>query len=568
VIPAPQADASQLVDRRMALAREWDELVEQARRLDGFENFLKPLPLDTFLPAATDGPVVVINISQRRCDALIVTTTGVWVQELQNVTTASVADKTNEYLRVLQNVDSAVHELQAARERYDDGDQGLDSVRRYTEAKRRVQSAERGRDRMLTAILAWLWDVITDPVLTAVGFVSTPEPGQPWPRLWWCPTGLLTLLPLHAAGYHGEELSGTPARAVMDRVVSSYTPTLRALLEARRPLDPQPDDDQMLIVALPDTPDEIPLANVMRERDLLVSLFPGHHTLLEGAAASWETVRSELPHHRWVHFSCHGGQNLTDPSRGGLLLHDRLLATADISAGHHRGEFAFLSACMTATGGVTLPDEAITLAAAMHYTGYRHVIGTLWSVYDETAADIAEAVYADLMSSRRFEPARSAYALHVTIRRLRDVKYLSPSTWAPFTHTGPLLSQTCRQEVLVTVNDLPMNRGELLPYLEMTEDAYGPRAAESFTVEEPAAGTLVLRGPCPRCEALIEIPVVSSVFRLSRSIRGPLRRKTPSTAETGHVEPMMCTCQDGHPGRPEGYSGCGAYWTLTIPAQP
>lgn len=114
----------------------------------------------------------------------------------------------------------------------------------------------------------------------------------------------------------------------------------------------------------------------------------------------------------------------------------------------------------------------------------------------------------------------------------------------------------------------PLNRGASLPYLEMTNEAYSLQAAGSFTVEEPARGTLVLRGPCPRCETLIEIPVVSSIFRLSRSVRSPLRRKAPSAAGSDHIEPMMCTCQDGHPGRPEGYSGCGAYWTLAIPAQP
>ncbi len=31
-----------VVDRRMALAREWDELVEKVGKLDGFEDFLKP----------------------------------------------------------------------------------------------------------------------------------------------------------------------------------------------------------------------------------------------------------------------------------------------------------------------------------------------------------------------------------------------------------------------------------------------------------------------------------------------------------------------------------------------
>ena len=31
-----------VVDRRMALAREWDDLVAQVRKLEGFEDFLMP----------------------------------------------------------------------------------------------------------------------------------------------------------------------------------------------------------------------------------------------------------------------------------------------------------------------------------------------------------------------------------------------------------------------------------------------------------------------------------------------------------------------------------------------
>lgn len=120
----------------------------------------------------------------------------------------------------------------------------------------------------------------------------------------------------------------------------------------------------------------------------------------------------------------------------------------------------------------------------------------------------------------------------------------------------------------MTANDPPLKRGESLPYFEITDEAYGRLAAQSFTVEEPASGTLVLRGPCPRCETLIEIPVVNRIFRSSRTISSRLRRNVTNAAETGHVEPMMCTCQDGHAGRPEGQSGCGAYWTLTIPSQP
>ena len=86
MMPGTAADASRTVDRRMALAKEWDDLVEQIRRLDGFEDFLKPPPLERLLPAAEAGPVVIVNVSRWRSDALIVTTNGVEVKTLPGLT--------------------------------------------------------------------------------------------------------------------------------------------------------------------------------------------------------------------------------------------------------------------------------------------------------------------------------------------------------------------------------------------------------------------------------------------------------------------------------------------------
>jgi CHAT domain-containing protein len=83
---------------------------------------------------------------------------------------------------------------------------------------------------------------------------------------------------------------------------------------------------------------------------------------------------------------------------------------------------------------VALADEAITLAAALHYTGFRHVIGTLWTVYEGAALRIAEAVYGD-DPDVPFEPARSALRLHEAQRDMREHERLS--TWSPFIHIGP-----------------------------------------------------------------------------------------------------------------------------------
>src|ERR1700722_12879784 len=47
-------------------------------------------------------------------------------------------------------------------------------------------------------------------------------------RLWWCPTGPFTFLPIHAAGIYNMEQQ--KCECISDYVVSSYTPTLKALI--------------------------------------------------------------------------------------------------------------------------------------------------------------------------------------------------------------------------------------------------------------------------------------------------------------------------------------------------
>ncbi|GAA2680179.1 hypothetical protein GCM10010412_064220 [Nonomuraea recticatena] len=420
-------DVSQLVDRRMALAREWDDLVERVRELDGFVDFLRPPSMERMLPAAGGGPVVIVNVSEWRCDALLVRPEGVTVRPLTGLTVQDAADQVNRYLGALAEAETTADTYETARRRVRATGTMADRQTAYR-AQRALDEARAATETMLTELLAWLWDTIAEPVLSELGFHGTPD--GPWPRLWWCPTGPLTLLPLHAAGRHEQRAT------VMDRVVSSYTPTLRALLKAREPLGPAAGDDRFLIVALADTPGERHLAGVADEVDLLTRLFPA--TLLQGEEATRARVRRELPGHRWVHFSCHGDQNLADPSQGGLVLHDDMLTITDISTGQYHAEFAGLSACKTATGGVDLLDEAITLAAALHYTGFRHVIGTLWSVYDTTGtSDLFQTIYQDLAADGRMRAERSPYALHRATRALRDRYLGTPSVWTPFTHTGP-----------------------------------------------------------------------------------------------------------------------------------
>jgi CHAT domain-containing protein len=281
----------------------------------------------------------------------------------------------------------------------------------------------------LDRCLRWMWDAFAAKVLDRLG--HTAAPAADWPRVWWCPTGALTLLPIHAAGHHDR-----PGESVLDRVVSSYTPTLRALMEARTGTG-EASADRMLFVGMPETPDQPPLLNVRKEAELLDGLLGERCTSLVGERATREAVLTNLLDHGWVHFACHGEQNLGDPSQGGVLVQDGSLTVTDLSAQRHRGELAYLSGCKTAVGGVNLPDEAITLAAALHYTGYRHVIATLWTVGDEAAAEVATDVYRVIAPDGVLRADRAATALHHAVRRLRDGRADRPSLWTPFAHTGP-----------------------------------------------------------------------------------------------------------------------------------
>jgi CHAT domain len=362
---------------------------------------------------------------------------GVRVVALPGLTADAAIERANGYLRTLQEAEQARERRDAARQQARAG-ASMAGRQVLQQAERTLRAAGTATESMLTDVLGWLWEVVAEPVLLDLGFRDRPPDGE-WPRLWWCPAGPLTLLPLHAAGRHGA--AGRPSSsAVIDRVISSYTPTVRALMEARRPLPAQPPDaGQLLVVAQATAPGMPPLAGVAAELDMLADLIPDQHrTVLDGAAAIRAAVRAALARHPWAHFSCHARQDLARPSQGGFALHDGMLAVTDIAEQQYQAEFAGLFACQTATGGTGLLDEAIKLAAALHYTGYRHVIGTFWSVSDSAPTiELIGNVYRHVTVDGSFRPDRSARALHQATRSLRDSYPDHPSVWTSFAHTGP-----------------------------------------------------------------------------------------------------------------------------------
>jgi CHAT domain-containing protein len=79
----------------------------------------------------------------------------------------------------------------------------------------------------------------------------------------------------------------------------------------------------------------------------------------------------------------------------------------------------------------------VSLAAAMQHLGWRHVIGTLWTVGDDDASEVAESFYRKLIRDGRPVPEASARALHAAVLALRDSDPRRTARWARFVHLGP-----------------------------------------------------------------------------------------------------------------------------------
>jgi len=250
-------------------------------------------------------------------------------------------------------------------------------------------------------------------------------------RIWWCATGSLAFLPIHAAGIYdienGDKLS--------DYVVSSYTPTLTAILDSSTPK--VVDNFSILTVAQPSTPNAAPIPKTEDEVNLVQSLAGGINMVsLKSEEATVERVLQAMRETDWIHMACHGKQETSEPMKSGLLLHDDILELSEIVK-HTlpRADFAFLSACQTAVGDEKIADESVHLAAGMFMAGYRGVIATMWSIKDNDAPQVAEDVYKRILKDGKPNRKDAAHALHDAVKRLRESE-TGFMAWVPFIHLG------------------------------------------------------------------------------------------------------------------------------------
>ncbi|KAG9044417.1 hypothetical protein FS842_001481 [Serendipita sp. 407] len=130
-----------------ALARERDEIIERIRSLPRFGDFLRPPKLHQLVNAAKEGPVVVLNVSNIRCDALAL------VYGADEVIHIPLPDLTSEKITQLQAEFNSILKSSGVR---------LRAVR--------DEEVEVGGDEGCKRILAELWDYLVKPVLDSLAF--------------------------------------------------------------------------------------------------------------------------------------------------------------------------------------------------------------------------------------------------------------------------------------------------------------------------------------------------------------------------------------------------------------
>ena len=281
------------------------------------------------------------------------------------------------------------------------------------------------RDTM-DRITRLLWDTAMGPLATALHNLTSPSPnlerGSGGEVVTLIPTGLLSLLPLHAAWTPhpnppqvGEGTVTPSRRYFLDEFVVNYAPSARALTHATATAQ-QVTSMQLLAVDEPRPVRGNALPNSAAEVAAIADHFTQPQLFLHEAATR-RAILAALPQAQVAHFSCHGGNDWQNPLESGLLMaHNEMLTVRDLLELQLPGaRLATLSACETGIVGTDLPDEVVALPSALVQAGFAGVVASLWSVADISTAMLMSRFY-HLWRQDGLAPAQALRAAQCWVR--------------------------------------------------------------------------------------------------------------------------------------------------------
>ena len=351
-----------------AARRELDAAIESIRQIPKYENFLRSVEFDVVQrtlteSSSTDGGEESVGIY------LIVTFAGGAAIIVHSGGVESVwldFDETELYGLLLER----------------DGEK---IVGGYLHGQFRSSLLRPSLDKMLDLI----GEKIMQPVAQALHKLLLIKTNGKRPRVILVPTGLLSLIPLHAAHY---QVNGK-AQTFLDDFTVAYTPSARALRHSQNTLTSLSNHLPSLVAIgdpLPLSDGLTSLTFAQAEVEEIATLFGSRAKLLFQTQATLRAVEAILDKAAYLHFACHGQFNAQKPLASGLILSngERLtLSNVLARSSLETTRLVTLSACQTAiTDWNYLPEEAIGLPSGFLQAGAPAVIGSLWSVNDLSTA--------------------------------------------------------------------------------------------------------------------------------------------------------------------------------------
>lgn len=401
-LSADQGSLLDLGEKLLVFNEQREDILTKIRKKPGYEDFLLSSRYEQLRHVSSEGPVIVILVSSYLSCALILA--------------HSTYDRP-QVVFLADDLNSLVLEWS-------------DALRKATEDYENGMLTEDAYDRVyFRPVLRNLWNEIISPIRIMLQSIAPYAK-----RVWWCPVYRLTFLPIHLV------TNGLPWVKKRSRIylplIPSYTTTLSSLLQIR---ERGRDSESMSLLAvscpvvegfdnIPQAAEEVQQLEAMAEgRDI---------EILTDKHATREKVLASISKHSWVHLACHGVQSQNDPYRSYFLLDDGPLYLSDIIVSKlHNAQFAFLSACHTASGISGLADEAMHLSAALHYLGFRGSIATTWAVEDTIAPRLAKEIYIFLFRRQTPVVEDAAEALARAVQQLLN-EGVPLSQLAPFIYVG------------------------------------------------------------------------------------------------------------------------------------
>ncbi|KAJ5465048.1 uncharacterized protein N7458_000734 [Penicillium daleae] len=228
-----------LLFERDEAASQIEPFLAGIRSLPGYERFLLPPSLQTLRDTASEGPIVIVNVTDISSAALIGRPSPWPVKHIE-----------------LPDLDTFDIESFQPFSLTGPGS-------RYIGAE---EFESTGSDFLIFLERLWFdWFDCVSPILEELQFSPPKRDGGDLPRIWWMGTGMASSLPFHAAGCHTPE----SVENAYSCVVFSYTPSLKTLRYIRERGNRKPERRTTLLVTMSTTPRANDLPGVATEADAI-----------------------------------------------------------------------------------------------------------------------------------------------------------------------------------------------------------------------------------------------------------------------------------------------------------